>query len=183
MAFKPIKEEVMKLIPMIDYVLELHGMTYSELIKAIPNTFHLLSLNDSKEETVNKMLSNDAIMSRLFKEYAKFLKQTPELWMFVPCDKEGNVLEEPDALPENLDQHSRFSHLEILEQYQKAKERVLFKGFEIVKLPKLKLIRCHNAIRVEIARKYNEEDYFHINSDLKTLEDLTHLGLELNKEI
>jgi hypothetical protein len=27
--------------------------------------------------------------------YAKFLKQPLELWMFIPCDKEGNALEYP----------------------------------------------------------------------------------------
>jgi|688.fasta_scaffold717292_3 hypothetical protein len=47
--------------------------------------------------------------------YAKFLKQPLELWMFVPCDSEDNVLEEP------------ISHQ--LETYEKAKERCLFHGY------------------------------------------------------
>lgn len=33
--------------------------------------------------------------------YAKFLKQPIELWMFVPCDEDGNVLEEPMYEPSN----------------------------------------------------------------------------------
>jgi hypothetical protein len=61
--------------------------------------------------------------------YAKFLKQPLELWMFVPCNKNNNVLEEP-------------LHIELYEgdtydidclEYQQAKERCLFKGFEITK--------------------------------------------------
>jgi hypothetical protein len=57
--------------------------------------------------------------------YAKFLKQPLELWMFVPCNKNNNVLEEP-------------LHIELYEgdtydidclEYQQAKERCLFKGF------------------------------------------------------
>lgn len=53
------------------------------------------------------------------RNYANFLKQPLELWMFVPCNEEGGVLEEPDG----------YSSFEYLQQYQKAKERCLFEGF------------------------------------------------------
>lgn len=60
--------------------------------------------------------------------YAKFLKQPLELWMFVPCDENGNVLEEPynDGNGDNY-----FGAL--LDEYQQAKERCLFEGFECQK--------------------------------------------------
>lgn len=68
--------------------------------------------------------------------YADFLKQPLTLGMFVPCDEEGNVLEELkyccdgnhcgcNGMPVNV-----CSKKEI-DNYQKAKERVLFDGFEI----------------------------------------------------
>lgn len=49
-------------------------------------------------------------------KYAKFIKQPLTLSMFVPCDSDGNVLEEPNEYKS--------------EQYQQAKERIIFEGFE-----------------------------------------------------
>ena len=46
--------------------------------------------------------------------YANFLKQNLKLEMFVPCDDDGNILEEINI-------------------YEKAKEKVLFKGFSMNK--------------------------------------------------
>ena len=62
------------------------------------------------------------------KNYANFLSQKPEKWMFVPCDDEGNVLEEPTKSikiigGENLANKKR------IEQYQQALDRVIFEGF------------------------------------------------------
>jgi hypothetical protein len=56
--------------------------------------------------------------------YSKFLKQSLELWMFVPCDEDGNVLEIPI---ENQFLSSKKPYDRI--KYQKAKERCLFDGF------------------------------------------------------
>jgi len=53
-------------------------------------------------------------------EYANFLKQPLELWMFVPCNDNGNVLKEPDA-----DYYMMITRNEI-SKYQQAKERCLF---------------------------------------------------------
>jgi len=64
-----------------------------------------------------------ASLQKLQKIYnhAKFKKLQLALWQFVPCDDEGNVLEEP-----NRSTHTN----EECEQYQQAKERVIFDGFE-----------------------------------------------------
>ncbi len=65
--------------------------------------------------------------------YANFLKQTLKLEMFVPCDEDGNVLEEPKIEEEYVDEHTT----QIFAQYQydldKAKEKVLFEGIEFRK--------------------------------------------------
>jgi hypothetical protein len=49
--------------------------------------------------------------------YANFLKQPLEKWMFVPCDEDGNVLEDCGLIP-----------CYELDQYRKAKERCLFES-------------------------------------------------------
>ena len=61
--------------------------------------------------------------------YATLLKQTLKLEMFVPCDEEGNILEEPkrweDYLqyPDSFDGNKEWGELY---DYQQAKEKVLF---------------------------------------------------------
>ena len=57
--------------------------------------------------------------------YKNFLKQPLKLGMFVPCDENGNVLDPSDV----------FKSCEKGFLYGKAKERVLFKGFEVKKSP------------------------------------------------
>lgn len=62
-------------------------------------------------------------------DYAKFLSQKLELWMFVPCKFVGGVwvvLEEPTPEDNLYDD-------QCLKEYQEAKYRVLFEGFEYCK--------------------------------------------------
>jgi len=54
--------------------------------------------------------------------YANFLKQTLTLSMFVPTDDEGYVLSNP--------KDSTLQYQKIIDEYQQAKERVIFEGFE-----------------------------------------------------
>ena len=61
------------------------------------------------------------------RNYANLLKQPLELWMFVPCDDNGNIKKEPlkrDYNTVNIN-NSYFK------EYQQAKERCLFEGFVI----------------------------------------------------
>jgi len=59
--------------------------------------------------------------------YDLFLEQPLKLEMFVPCDEDGNILEEPLAY--NFKSVQLFTNYNI--KYQKAKEKVLFEGFEL----------------------------------------------------
>ena len=67
----------------------------------------------------------------VIENYAKFQKQPLKLEMFVPCDEDGNVLEEPKIEEEYVDEHTT----QIFAQYQydldKAKEKVLFENIPI----------------------------------------------------
>lgn len=62
--------------------------------------------------------------------YALFLKQPLTLGMFVPCDENGNVLEEPKLQSELLIVINDF--MDKMKVYNEAKERVLFKEFKFI---------------------------------------------------
>ena len=78
-----------------------------------------------------KKLKNvsDSEYRRLRDNYDDFLEQPLKLEMFVPCDEEGNILEEPkrweDYLqyPDSFDGNKEWGELY---DYQQAKEKVLF---------------------------------------------------------
>lgn len=63
--------------------------------------------------------------------YKNFLKQPLKLEMFVPCDENGNVLEEPKRwndylqFPDSFDGNKEWGELY---NYELAIERILFKG-------------------------------------------------------
>lgn len=72
----------------------------------------------------NTAISHKAFeFARKSKNYANFLKQPLTLGMFVPCDQEGNVLRYP------ISKGGSFINAELC-AYEKAEEKVLFKGFK-----------------------------------------------------
>ena len=94
--------------------------------------------------------------------YAIFLKQPLELWMFVPCDEDGNVLEKPDC---SLGKDCASPPCV---RYQKAKERCLFKGFEMYK---------GNPYNYNKARAFTQ-DYI---DEKWIIEKIIHWDLELTE--
>jgi hypothetical protein len=71
------------------------------------------------------VLSKD---STLIYKYANLLKQPLELWMFVPCSEDGNVLEHPNYI--KGERTSQFYN-DKMDEYNKAKKRCLFEGFTV----------------------------------------------------
>ena len=71
--------------------------------------------------------SHEKALSWIY-NYATFLRQPLKLEMFVPCDEDGNVLEEPQLRPvRNLfDEEDMDYDAQELYDYIKAKEKVLF---------------------------------------------------------
>lgn len=66
-------------------------------------------------------------------QYAQFLKQPIELWMFVPCDEDGNVLEEPYKYMDiqtigSMNSFATEQECSDSEAFHKAKEKVLFEN-------------------------------------------------------
>lgn len=71
--------------------------------------------------------------------YANFVSQKPELWMFIPCDEDGNVLEEPKNYKEWLRKALNTPYeldLYKYEQYQRSQSKVLFKGWKCLEKTK-----------------------------------------------
>lgn len=107
------------LVSMTDFVLEVER----EIVKAVHNGERLS--NYTSEKRLRKIFN-----------YANFLKQPLTLGMFLPCVEEGNVLEEPRTCCSGsecgcMGMPYNYSSREELDEYEQAKERVLFKGFEL----------------------------------------------------
>lgn len=91
------------------------------------------------------------------KNYADFLKQPLELWMFVPCDENNNVMLIPGSAP--IYTHPK----EYILEYQQAKERCLFDNEIIINKKPYKstqriLIDIKGPTHANI-RLYNELTY------------------------
>ena len=54
-----------------EFVFFLNSMTTTELIHQFPYRFHLLSATDSREQSVNKLIYNEAILWDMVKDKAK----------------------------------------------------------------------------------------------------------------
>ena len=97
----------------------------------IPMTDFVLRINYIEKEIDEFFDSWRMNQLRIIENYAKFLTQPLKLEMFVPCDDEGIVLEEPKIEEEYVDEHTT----QIFAQYQydldKAKEKVLFENASI----------------------------------------------------
>jgi hypothetical protein len=96
-------------------------------------------------------------------QHAKTLKLKPEVWMFVPCDENGNVLSKPKGYDDYINWevfNPKF------EQYQTALSKVWFKGFEYN--PAGYVFKDFD--------KFNDEWFFN-----STIEDLIPYNLEITE--
>ena len=96
----------------------------------ISTTEFVKLVKDNSTSLTERSIANQYIQCL---RYANFVSQKPELWMFVPCDEDGKVLEEPEQynswlnkksidwgkVPFNIDLHT-------FEKYKKAQSKVLF---------------------------------------------------------
>ncbi len=161
--FLKLNEIIMqKLISMIDYVLERSDKSISEY--SIAETF-----------------KNGAKITNEIFEYAKFLKIPITISMFIPCDKNGNVLNEVKEFDNSVGSDENYNRA--LRNYKIAKENVLFKGFSI------KERNCNNSFFKYIENGFiyvyyfNEKSQkFEPNTDFKTIEDLIPYNLEILKK-
>lgn len=100
--------------------------------------------------------------------YAAFLKQPLQLWMFIPCDEEGNILK---IIP--FIEHRQGSNFEWLqhEKFREAKDKVIFNGdFKVIDEWRLQFPDGTSFGDVKGLKNY-------------PIEYLVHEGLELTDEI
>lgn len=88
-----------------------------------------MSMTDFVLEQVRKMENKEIAYLKIF-NYAKFLKRPLKLGMFVPCDEDGDILEEPTDYEQRLPNMMTEYNDEVY-RYKQAKENVLFEGFKI----------------------------------------------------
>lgn len=75
---------------------------------------------------------SDSEYRRLRDNYDDFLEQPLKLEMFVPCDEEGDILEEPTNYEKRL-LNMMTEYNDEVYTYYKAKAKVLFEGIEFRK--------------------------------------------------
>jgi hypothetical protein len=97
--------------------------------KLIPNTDYGIEL--AKMVIEKKITTEKAFLLRC--KYDQLLKQPLALGMFVACDSNGNILEEPDLkkCAECLDHYNMTCAYceQNIKQYQEAHDSLLFEGF------------------------------------------------------
>lgn len=141
----------------------------------------LISMTDYviKKVNENRPCDRGAILQEI-SDYAKFIKQPLTLGMFIPCDDEGNVLNEMYSEKENT-KNKTFTQLS--NEYQQAKERVIFEGFNFLGV----LNDCYYEI--ELNNDFwviFENDKVKINDDgneffVYTIEDLIELEFKITE--
>ena len=115
--------------------------------------------------------------------HTRFLTQPLKLEMFVPC-KEGNVLEEPigyEIFKEGIKEGGTVVWAVQCKEYQKAKDRVLFKGFEYSVDCGFIHLDGDNEYQQILYDTKNKQFFNHWDKELKTIQDLVHLDLELTE--
>ncbi len=131
----------------------------------------------------NKEIS---ILQKIF-EHNDLIKQEPKLWMFIRCDKKGNVLEEPKHFIEWLSEYNKgFIHEydgQIMKQYQQALERVIFKDFKLESQSSAAVSVSNKNVEIIFFKDVNlvalYDDDLELEIRIRNLEGLTEYGLEL----
>lgn len=154
---------------------------------------HLISMVDFVKHTQNQKqeLGQDFDSFKLSQlgvvfRYANFLSQTLELCQFVPCDEEGNFLEEPKYYDEWVAYTNQGWEPEydakIMEKYHRAKQRCLFEGFEVMELA-LNEKSSHAILYKGIVNVYWKDSItkeWVLSKGLRCIEDLTIFKLPLS---
>lgn len=124
-------------------------------------------------------------LSHLLINYANFLKRPLTRGMFVPCDLEGNILEEPKQYKEWIELQKKRGGYSLnldCKIFQEAKDRVLFEGFELKDLKldsRNKCISKDNIIHVFWENSTSKE--WTLSKGISIIEDLVIFNLQLTK--
>lgn len=154
-----------------------------------------MKLTSSKDYGKTLRDKSDEEYRELRDVYDLFLEKPLALWMFVPCDENGNILSEPNAedyfntnIPidqyTDKDKDGINKHYFALMSYEDSKERCLFEGFEVHEVftgvnEKTKTISLRGLINVfwfdTITQTWNP------SIGVKNIEGLVNYGLTLTE--
>lgn len=143
----------------------------------------LIKMTDFVKEQKPNAMSNS--LSNII-NYANFLSLTPEIWQFVPCKLVDGVWVVLELPKDNsylggrgaTDAIKLLKYEEELAEYQTAKERCYFDGFEVIE--EKFISKTHYYIvfnNLKIAWNYNGKWNFY--KEFKTIEDLIPYNLPL----
>ena len=139
-------------------------------MKEILNSFEYLPrLSEFVKVCDTKNAINDTpiTLMEFICQYTDFITQPPTKGMFIPCDEEGNVLEEPKRI-DYIGKEMEFTKDELVKRdsllFQQAKERVLFE------LP--------NPFKAN-RKKENMKQFF---DKFKTIEAAINAGVKLKRK-
>ena len=133
---------------------------------------YLIPLSEYVKSNKADMSPNNDVFSVLnrLNSYTNLITQPINLGQFIACDLDGNVLEKPQE-PEHPYNDKKcdvwFQYEICLNRYQEAQERVLFKRFSSSQHKGLVKFKQNGSYTFLDIKKFD------------TLEDLTHLKLEL----
>ena len=123
--------------------------------------------------------------------YAKFLKQPLKLEMFVPCDNDEEILKPQYIAGKEVIYNELVEEfiMDKVKEYNEAKEKVLFEGFNLNQkdFSKLESIFCLTKECFQITFFTKEKGCFMDNLktnktyEIKTIEDLIQFELELTE--
>ncbi|MCT3817804.1 hypothetical protein HZQ56_17850 [Elizabethkingia anophelis] len=155
--------------------------------KLMPMTDFVINLNEKRMSSnpYNERDYDNYFICEVV-EYAKFLKQSLALWMFVPCDENNVPLKEPESYNMYLDLHiaPANSWTKICKLYREVKSRVLFKGFKLLS-DYNGMYRLRNAQNVDITFDsygcYAEPFDSIPGKRINTIEEITYLDLPLTE--
>ena len=112
------------------FIMWLNSMTSKELREAFPNKFYDINAVQSKEDTVNSLLANDGMLWGMCKNHMQLLHKKFEKWMVYPCDKNGEVIEQPTCQKRDTCACGEEQALDCREwksEYKEAENKILFK--------------------------------------------------------
>jgi len=131
---------------------------------------------------INYTIQSESEFYNVVSNYAKFLSQKIELWMFVPCklvDGVWVVLEEPEQYKAWLELQKKGGYSLDLDCriYQESKERCLFEGVEYNK--QTNQLNDKKGLYIHFGQRFCEA-YFEGGTEyLETIENLVKYKLKL----
>ncbi len=162
-------------------------MNFVSMLKFVKAQY-AIATTSHKTPMKGEVLQHKATVMDRCQNYTHLLERRPIIGMFVPCDNDGNFLEEPlvhFAKNKNSFLNNSMGRALYNAQYKQAKNRVLFEGFEIVDYSnssKKCVFQSSGSQTVAAMCVDNDAEGWRPAVGIHSLEDLTDKGLTLTKK-